>query len=38
MKEVEVAGLELIRVKASHHQFRHTDQKLPLTMPPPKKD
>ncbi|WP_413282437.1 type II toxin-antitoxin system HicA family toxin [Vibrio sp. MA40-2] len=38
IKLVEEAGWELVRVKGSHHQFRHPDHKLPLTIPHPKKD
>jgi len=38
IKEVEKAGWQLVRVKGSHHQFKHPDHKLPLTIPHPKKD
>ncbi|WP_087019235.1 type II toxin-antitoxin system HicA family toxin [Thaumasiovibrio subtropicus] len=38
IKEVEAAGWVLVRVKGSHHQFKHPDHKLPLTIPHPKKD
>lgn len=38
IKEVEKAGWVLVRIKGSHHQFRHPDHKLPLTIPHPKKD
>jgi len=38
IKEVEAAGWELVRVKGSHHQFRHPNYKLPLTIPHPKKE
>ena len=38
IKEVEKAGWQLVRVKGSHHQFKHPEHKLPLTIPHPKKD
>ncbi|MCH8536247.1 MAG: type II toxin-antitoxin system HicA family toxin [Alkalimonas sp.] len=38
IKELKRAGWELVRVKGSHHQFRHPDHVLPLTVPHPKKD
>ena len=38
IKELEAAGWVLVRVKGSHHQFRHPSHKLPLTVPHPKKD
>jgi predicted RNA binding protein YcfA (HicA-like mRNA interferase family) len=38
IKEVERAGWVLVRIKGSHHQFKHPDHKLPLTIPHPKKD
>ena len=38
IKKVENAGWVLIRIKGSHHQFKHPDHKLPLTIPHPKKD
>lgn len=38
IKELEAAGWVLVRIKGSHHQFKHPNQKLPLTVPHPKKD
>lgn len=38
IKEIEQAGWVLVRVKGSHHQFKHPEHKLPLTIPHPKKD
>lgn len=38
IKELKASGWVLVRVKGSHHQFKHPDQKLPLTVPHPKKD
>ncbi|ENM3832709.1 type II toxin-antitoxin system HicA family toxin [Vibrio cholerae] len=38
IKELEAAGWVLVRVKGSHHQFKHPYHKLPLTVPHPKKD
>lgn len=38
IKELEKAGWILVRIKGSHHQFKHPDHKLPLTVPHPKKD
>lgn len=38
IKELEAAGWVLVRVKGSHHQFKHPKHKLPLTVPHPKKD
>ncbi|WP_299002342.1 type II toxin-antitoxin system HicA family toxin [uncultured Shewanella sp.] len=38
IKELQAAGWVLVRVKGSHHQFKHPDKKLPLTVPHPKKD
>ena len=38
IKELEEAGWVLDRVKGSHHQFKHPDHQLPLTVPHPKKD
>ncbi|EKF9578278.1 TPA: type II toxin-antitoxin system HicA family toxin [Vibrio cholerae] len=38
IKELEAAGWVLVRVKGSHHQFKHPHHKLPLTVPHPKKD
>ena len=38
IKELEQAGWILDRVKGSHHQFKHPDHKLPVTVPHPKKD
>lgn len=38
MKELKAAGWVLVRVKGSHHQFRHPDHVMPLTLPHPKKD
>ncbi|MGL6025681.1 MAG: type II toxin-antitoxin system HicA family toxin [Vibrio sp.] len=38
IKELEAAGWVLDRVKGSHHQFKHPNYKLPLTVPHPKKD
>jgi predicted RNA binding protein YcfA (HicA-like mRNA interferase family) len=37
IKEVEEAGWVLVRIKGSHHQFKHPNFKLPLTIPHPKK-
>ncbi|MBU1308191.1 MAG: type II toxin-antitoxin system HicA family toxin [Gammaproteobacteria bacterium] len=28
----------MVRIKGSHHQFKHPEHKLPLTVPLPKKD
>lgn len=38
IKALEKAGWKLDRVKGSHHQFKHPDHKLPITVPHPKKD
>jgi predicted RNA binding protein YcfA (HicA-like mRNA interferase family) len=38
IKELKASGWVLVRVKGSHHQFKHPDHKLPLTVPHPKKD
>ncbi|TRW49996.1 type II toxin-antitoxin system HicA family toxin [Aliidiomarina halalkaliphila] len=38
IKELEVAGWELDRVKGSHHIFRHPNCPLPIPVPHPKKD
>lgn len=38
IKEVEKVGWVLVRVKGSHHQFKHPKHKLPLTIPHPKKE
>jgi len=38
IKELELAGWVLVRVKGSHHQFKHPQHKLPITVPHPKKD
>jgi len=38
IKEIEKAGWQLVRIKGSHHQFKHPNHKLPLTIPHPKKD
>ena len=38
IKELEAAGWVLVRIKGSHHQFKHPNHKLPLTVPHPKKD
>ncbi len=38
IKELELAGWVLVRIKGSHHQFKHPNHKLPLTVPHPKKD
>lgn len=38
IRELELAGWVLARVKGSHHQFKHPDHKLPITVPHPKKD
>lgn len=38
IKELEQAGWILDRVKGSHHQFKHPDHKLPVTIPHTKKD
>lgn len=38
IKELELAGWVLVRVKGSHHQFKHPNHKLPVTVPHPKKD
>lgn len=31
-------GWSEVRCKGSHHQFRHPDKKLPITVPHPRKD
>jgi predicted RNA binding protein YcfA (HicA-like mRNA interferase family) len=31
-------GWSEVRCKGSHHQFKHPDHKMPLTVPHPKKD
>lgn len=38
IKELVQAGWVLVRVKGSHHQFKHPLHKLPVTVPHPKKD
>jgi predicted RNA binding protein YcfA (HicA-like mRNA interferase family) len=38
IREVESAGWVLVRIKGSHHQYRHPKFKLPLTIPHPKKE
>ncbi|WP_288739529.1 type II toxin-antitoxin system HicA family toxin [uncultured Rheinheimera sp.] len=38
IKELMLAGWVLVRVKGSHHQFKHPNHKLPVTVPHPKKD
>ncbi|MCW3171229.1 type II toxin-antitoxin system HicA family toxin [Shewanella subflava] len=38
IKQLEQAGWVQVRVKGSHHQFKHPDHKLPITVPHPKKD
>ncbi|MBD3653970.1 type II toxin-antitoxin system HicA family toxin [Kangiella sp.] len=35
---IEKAGWELVRVKGSHHHFKHKDYPELLTIPHPKKD
>ncbi|MBW6509867.1 MAG: type II toxin-antitoxin system HicA family toxin [Desulfuromonadales bacterium] len=35
--ELQTAGWVLVRVKGSHHQFKHPDHKLPLTVLHPRK-
>jgi predicted RNA binding protein YcfA (HicA-like mRNA interferase family) len=37
IKELKQAGWVLDRVKGSHHQFKHPEHKLPVTVPHPKK-
>jgi len=38
IKEIEKAGWQLVIIKGSHHQFKHPNHKLPLTISHPKKD
>jgi len=38
IKKLEKAGFELVRVKGSHHQFKHPDTGKLVTVPHPKKD
>lgn len=38
IKELEANGWTLIRIKGSHHIFRHPDKKLSIPVPHPKKD
>jgi predicted RNA binding protein YcfA (HicA-like mRNA interferase family) len=38
INQLEAAGWKLERVKGSHHQFKHPDHKLLVTVPHPRKD
>jgi predicted RNA binding protein YcfA (HicA-like mRNA interferase family) len=38
VKELENAGWCLARVKGSHHQFKHPNHPISITVPHPKKD
>jgi predicted RNA binding protein YcfA (HicA-like mRNA interferase family) len=38
IKELESAGWVLIRVKGSHHHFKHENHSHIITVPHPKKD
>jgi predicted RNA binding protein YcfA (HicA-like mRNA interferase family) len=38
IRELEKNGWQLVRIKGSHHQFKHPKHKLPITVPHPKKD
>lgn len=38
IKELEADGWELVRVKGSHHHFRHPTKPGTVTVPHPKKD
>ena len=38
INDLEKAGWVLSRTKGSHHQFKHKDYRLPITVPHPKKD
>lgn len=38
IKELKAAGWTLVRVRGSHHQFKHPAIGLTITVPHPKKD
>jgi predicted RNA binding protein YcfA (HicA-like mRNA interferase family) len=38
IRELQRSGWELVKVKGSHHQFKHPDKKGRVTVPHPKKD
>ena len=38
IKRLENEGFELVRVKESHHQFKHANSDKLITVPHPKKD
>lgn len=38
IKEVQAVGWVLVRVKGSHHHFKHPNHEILLTIPHPKKD
>lgn len=38
IREMETAGWVLVRIRGSHHQFRHPERPGTVTVPHPKKD
>ncbi|MCU7839746.1 MAG: type II toxin-antitoxin system HicA family toxin [Candidatus Thiodiazotropha sp. (ex Troendleina suluensis)] len=38
IKELKQAGWVLLRIRGSHHQFRHPTSGMVITVPHPKKD
>jgi predicted RNA binding protein YcfA (HicA-like mRNA interferase family) len=38
IKELESNGWKLVRIKGSHHQYKHPDKSAVITVPHPKKD
>jgi predicted RNA binding protein YcfA (HicA-like mRNA interferase family) len=38
IKLLEQNGWQLVRIKGSHHQFKHPNKPIPITVPHPKKD
>jgi predicted RNA binding protein YcfA (HicA-like mRNA interferase family) len=38
IKELEASGWKLVRIKGSHHQYKHPDKNAVITVPHPKKD
>jgi predicted RNA binding protein YcfA (HicA-like mRNA interferase family) len=38
IKELEANGWKLVRIKGSHHQYKHPDKNAVITVPHPKKD
>lgn len=38
IRELESQGWQRVRIRGSHHQFKHPDKNAALTIPHPKKD